>query len=226
MALISRFPAILFDFDGTLIDSAPEIAQALNALLKEYDRPPVTADQVRTFIGDGSSRLVERGFAATGGPVPADELAEAVKRYIAIYATVPADPDTIYPGVKETLGRLRDAGHKLALCTNKPESISRNLLDGLGLADMFTAVVGGDTLPQRKPQAEPLLHAIHGLGFSPDGAVMVGDNGNDVAAARAAGIPIVAVSYGYPRMPVSELGADRVIDRFADLPGALESLAG
>lgn len=224
MALHLRFPALVFDFDGTLIDSAPEIGQALNTLLEERGRPPVTDPQVRAFIGDGARRLVERGFAATGPALEDSDLTAAVRRYLDIYATVPADPGTIYPGVVETLERLRADGHRLALCTNKPEAISRELLAGLGMAHLFGAVVGGDTLPERKPRPEPLLHALHGLGLDPTGAVMVGDNANDVGAARAAGIPVIAVTYGYPRMKVEELGADLLTHRFADLPAALRSL--
>jgi len=221
-----RHPAVIFDFDGTLIDSAPEIGGALNRLLAERDRPPVTEAQVRRFIGDGAARLVQRGFAATGPALAEDEVTPAVARYLAIYADMPADPACLYPGVAETLEHLRTEGRSLALCTNKPEGISRSLLRDLRLGHLFGAVVGGDTLPQRKPAAEPLLAAIAGLGVRPDQAVMVGDNANDVGTARAAGVPVVAVSYGYPRMDPRELGADILIDRFADLPAALGRLSG
>lgn len=225
MRPIDRFPAILFDFDGTLIDSAPEIGAGLNGLLAERGRPPVTDAQVRQFIGDGAARLVERGFAATGAPLPADELPAAVARYLEIYADVPADPSCIYPGVLDGLRALADAGHAMALCTNKPEGISRALLPSLGMDGLFGAMVGGDTLPRRKPYADPLLHALSVLGLPADRAVMVGDNANDVGAARAASMPVVAVSYGYPRMDPADLGADALIDRFADLPSALQLLA-
>lgn len=225
MSTLARFPALLFDFDGTLIDSAPEIGAGLNGLLTERGRPPVTDDQVRRFIGDGAAKLVERGFAATGAPLPPGALADAVKRYLEIYAAVPAEPDSVYPGVIETLTILRTAGHRLALCTNKPEAISRALLPDLGLGGLFEVVVGGDTLPQRKPDPAPLLHALAQLGLPASGACMVGDNANDVNAARAAGMPVVAVSYGYPRMPPVALGADALIDRFAQLPQALGQLA-
>lgn len=225
MRLADRFPAILFDFDGTLIDSAPEISVGLNGLLAERGRPPVTDAQVREFIGDGAAKLVERGFAATGDPIAADDLPAAVARYLAIYADIPADPSCIYPGVIDGLKGLVDAGHRLALCTNKPEGISRALLPSLGMEGLFGAIVGGDTLHRRKPHADPLLHALDILGVSAAGAVMVGDNANDVGSARAAGLPVIAVSYGYPRMSPEALGADALIDRFSDLPDALQSLA-
>jgi phosphoglycolate phosphatase len=225
LRLSERFSAILFDFDGTLIDSAPEIGAGLNGLLAERGRPPVTDAQIRQFIGDGAARLVERGFAASGDPLPDDALAPAVARYLEIYAAVPADPGCIYPGVLDGLRALAAAGHRLALCTNKPEGISRSLLPALGMDGLFVAVVGGDTLPRRKPHADPLLHALGVMDLPAGRAVMVGDNANDVGAARAAGMPVVAVSYGYPRMAPERLGADALIDRFHDLPGALQSLA-
>jgi len=157
--------------------------------------------------------------------LPDDRLTAAVARYLAIYAELPADPASLYPGVDDTLRRLVADGHALGLCTNKPEAISRALLDGLGLGGLFGAVVGGDTLPRRKPDPAPLLLALRHLGASPAQGAMIGDSANDIQAARAAGLPVVAVSYGYARMPVADLGADHVIDRFADLPAALDRLA-
>jgi phosphoglycolate phosphatase len=219
------FQFILFDFDGTLIDSVPEIALALDALLAEYGRSPVGADQVRLMVGDGAARLVEQGFLATGGALPAGDQAAAVRRYLEIYASVPADVNCLYPGVVATLQQLAGQGCRMGLCTNKPEAISRQLLRSLGLAELLPVVIGGDTLRQRKPAPEPLWLALRQLGGTVDQAVMVGDNGNDVQSARAAGLPVIAVSYGYPRMPPAQLGADLLIDRFDQLPEALQSLA-
>ncbi len=219
MPTADRFPALLFDFDGTLIDSAPDIALALNRLLTESGRPTLTLDQVKGLIGDGAPRLVEQAMAVTG-----DDLARLTARYLEIYGALPADPACVYPGVAETLAALKQSGHRLALCTNKPAGISLELLPALGLGGLFDVVAGGDTAPRRKPHPDPLLWALDNLGCRPDQAVMVGDNGNDVAAARAAGIPVIAVAYGYPRMALTDLGADCIIDRFADLPGALAGL--
>lgn len=222
---VARFPALLFDLDGTLIDSAPEIQEALSHLLEERGLEPVSVDQVKMFIGDGSARLVERGYAANGITLDTAESKAATARYIEIYTDVKPDPATIFPGVRETLDSLRQAGHVLALCTNKPQAITKAILSDFGMAGLFGAVCGGDTLGTRKPSPEPLLWALDQLGQTPANGIMVGDNANDVAAARAAGVPVVAVSYGYPRMPVAELKADLVIDRFADLPDALANLA-
>lgn len=224
LATVTRFPALLFDFDGTLIDSAPDIALALNQLLAEQGRASLRLEQVKGLIGDGAPRLVEQAMVATGAPADAAELSMLTSRYLDLYATVPVDRSCVYPGVPETLRGLKAAGHRLALCTNKPAAISHDLLDRLGLGGLFDAIAGGDTAPRRKPHPDPLLWALERLGHGPDQAVMVGDNGNDVAAAKAAGMPVIVVAYGYPRMELAELGADRIIDRFADLPVALDLL--
>ncbi|PWC39411.1 phosphoglycolate phosphatase [Azospirillum sp. TSO35-2] len=215
---------VIFDLDGTLIDSAPDLGLALNRLLGEWGRRAVTDAMVRSFIGDGAPRLVARGFAATGGALPAAESGAALARFLDLYAALPADPACVYPGVPETLDRLAGAGHPIGLCTNKPLAITRTLLADLGLLPVFGAIVGGDSLPQRKPAPEPLLAVLAALGRPPAGAAMVGDGPNDVAAARAAGLLSIAVSYGYPQGDPADLPADRVIDRFTDLPGALEAL--
>lgn len=225
MSAITRFPAVIFDFDGTLIDSAPDIAKALNHVLAAAGRPVLPLDDVKMMIGDGAPVLVERGFAATGPALTGVALVTQQQQFMAIYADLPADPGCLYPGVIETLIALKAAGHRLGLCTNKPIAITRDLLPLLEMDRLFDAVVGGDTLAQRKPHPAPLLWAMERLGVGADAAVMVGDNANDVATARGAGIPVVAVSYGYPRMPVADLGADIIIDRFADLTEALTHLS-
>ncbi|WP_374449512.1 phosphoglycolate phosphatase [Stella sp.] len=220
-----RFPAIVFDFDGTLVDSADDLRTALNRLLAEAGLPPHPIAAVRRMIGDGVAKLVERGFAAAGRPVAADELAAQTRHFLAIYEPISADSTRPYPGVPETLAALVGAGHRLGLCTNKPERASRLMLARLGLDRFLSSVVGGDTLPVKKPDPAPLLAAIAGLGLSPSAALMVGDNEHDVATARAAGVPVVAVSWGYSRVPLAELHADATIDDFAELPAAIARLA-
>ncbi|MFS2014022.1 phosphoglycolate phosphatase [Azospirillum sp. CT11-132] len=220
---------VIFDLDGTLIDSAPHLGHALNRLLAERGRPAVTGEMLRSFIGDGPRPLVERGFAATGRALPAAEVGPAFARFLDLYAALPADPGSIYPGVPQTLARLADAGHSIGLCTNKPQAIARSLLAELGLLPFFGAIVGGDSLPQRKPAPEPLLAVLAALngpttGAPTSAAVMVGDGPNDVAAARAAGVASILVSYGYARGNPADLPADRLIHRFTDLPDALEAV--
>ena len=224
-----RFPyaALVFDFDGTLIDSAPDITRAVNQTLARYGRPPLTEAQVRTMIGDGSTMLLHQAFAATGEALDEETVKPVLATYLDIYQEDASDPSTPYPGVVETLNALAELGVKLGLCTNKPERITRKLLDQLGLAPLFGAVAGGDTLAVRKPDGRHPAWVLEQLGFGAgDRAAMIGDNANDVKAARAAGIPVIAMSYGYPRMPVSQLGADIILDRFMDLPDALRRLAG
>lgn len=215
------FPALIFDFDGTLIDSAGEIAQGLNALLAETGRPALSLERVRSFIGDGAATLVERAFAATGGP--AGDPPAMVRRYLELYEEMAGAPEQIFPEVADTLAALRHAGHRLGLCTNKPERATRKLLGLLGMDGLFDSVAGGDTLAQRKPDPAPVRHVLSELGGGP--GVMIGDNHNDVASGHGAGLPVIVLSYGYPRVPPHELGAELVIDRFGDLPDALARLA-
>lgn len=215
---------IVFDLDGTLVDSVGSITAALNRLLAEEGLPPVEAAAVTDMVGDGALKLLERGFAAAGRTVDQPDLPALFKRYVPMLEVAPPAPADLYPGVRETLDRLVAAGCRLAVCTNKPYGPAIEALRAIGLDDVVGAVIGGDSLPERKPKAEPLLAAVRALGGDPAAAVMVGDNANDVGAARAAGMPVIAVSYGYPRMEPAKLGADILIDRFADLPDALERL--
>ncbi|PWC33005.1 phosphoglycolate phosphatase [Azospirillum sp. TSO35-2] len=222
------FSALVFDLDGTLIDSAPDMTRVLNRTLAEFDRPPLTEAQVRTMVGDGSAMLVRQAFAASGAPLTDDAVEPVLRHYLDTYYDDDERP-VLYPDVAETLAALSDRGVRLGLCTNKPERITRKLLGLLGLEPLFGAVAGGDTLPVKKPDGRHLTWVLDRLGVAGDQAAqhaaMIGDNANDVKAARAAGVPVVAMSYGYPRMPVAELGADLVLDHFADLPDGLVRLA-
>jgi len=210
--------AVIFDLDGTLVDTAPDLGGALNRLLAEHGRPPIGADGIRRMIGDGAAKLVERGFAATGGlPVALPSL---VERFLAIYEPNIAETSRPFRGVVETLKRLNDAGLRLAVCTNKPDEATRRLLAALDLDRYFAAVSGGD-VPARKPDARHLLGVLQQLGSQPSRSLMVGDSTNDVAAARNAGVPVVVVSFGYTAIPATRLGADAVIDDFGVLPEML-----
>lgn len=214
--------ALVFDLDGTLVDSAPDLQAALNETLREIGKPPLALEAVRGMIGDGTAALVARGLAASG--VQADALAERLPRFLAIYEAAPVARTRPYPGVPQVLAALVSDGRRLAICTNKPQAATVAVLRGLGLDGFFSAVIGGDVLPVRKPHPGHLLGAVKELAATAEDAVMVGDNENDVAAAKAAGIPVVLVRYGYARVALSELAADIQIDEFSGLPGALAAI--
>lgn len=216
--------AALFDLDGTLADSAASIAVALNRLLAEIDRPALPVSAVADMVGDGAALLLERAFAASGDPVAGAAFEALLARYLVHLEATPPAPEAIFPGVPAALDRLTAAGWRLAVCTNKPEAATHAALRSLGLEGRFGAVIGGDTLPRRKPDPDPLLAALERLEVPAGRAVMVGDNRNDALAAQAAGLPVVLVTFGYSHHPLSSLGAAALIDRFADLPEQLDRL--
>jgi phosphoglycolate phosphatase len=205
--------------DGTLVDSLPDLLRAMNVFLAELGRPLATSRDIREWVGDGATVLVERGLIATGG-VPDRPLSVLVRRYIEHYTGHAVEKTQPYPGVRQTLETLKAAGHSLGVCTNKPYALSMEVLIGLGLDSLFAAVLGGDSLSVKKPNPDHLRATLTAMGADGRRAVMVGDSGNDIAVARAAGIPVIAVGFGYARVDPRELGADVVIDDFAALPQA------
>lgn len=223
--LLSRISAIAFDLDGTLIDSAPDVARALNLTLAAFDRPALTLERVRTLVGDGATALLRDAWAVGGATLDDERLPAVLERYLGFYDSLDVDPAVLYPGAPETLALLAAQGLRLGLCTNKPERITLKVVEALGLAPLFAVVACGDALPFRKPDPRHLAWTLERMGAAPENAVMVGDNSHDMSVARALGVPAVAVSYGYPRMPLAEIGADVIIDRIADLPAVLDRLA-
>jgi len=215
---LSRPTAVVFDLDGTLVDTAPDLGAALNRLLAEHDRPGLALSEIRTMIGDGAAKLVERGFSASGG-YPVDP-ASLVSRFLVLYERSVADLSRPFEGTMDMLQRLTDSGLLLGVCTNKPARPTRQVLAALGLERYFVAVAAGDG-PARKPDPRHLLGVVEDLGAKPAATLMVGDSTNDVQAARAAGAQSVVVTFGYTAIPPHELGADAVIERFADLPGLI-----
>lgn len=213
--------AVVFDLDGTLIDSASELRTALNRALGALGRRPLSHREVTAMIGDGIVRLTERALAATGAPLADQALDRAVGSVRDAYAEMP--PSALYGGARETLADLADRGLALALCTNKPIDATRQILDQLGLAELFQAVAGGDSYPTKKPDPMPIRGLLAQLGVAPTRAVMVGDSSNDIHAGRAAGLTTVAVTYGYSLIPPHELGADMVVDRLADVMTVLRA---
>ncbi len=223
-----RAPVLLCDLDGTLVDSLPDLAAAIGELLDGEGRPCLAPEAVAAMVGDGVPKLIERALAATGGVPPAAALAALVARYMPIYEARLTELTRPYPGAIETLRALKAAGWRLAVCTNKPEAPSRAIVAGLGFEGLFEAVSGGDSLAVKKPDPGHLLGLLEVLGVAPGvapgAAVMLGDSANDILAARAAGLPSIAIAHGYGGIPARELGADRVIESFAELPAALAAL--
>ncbi|MBZ6075813.1 phosphoglycolate phosphatase [Microvirga puerhi] len=212
--------AILFDLDGTLVDSARDLQSATNALLAGEGLREISLGETKAMVGDGVTKLVERALLATGGDVT--RLAALTRRFLEIYEANPARHTRSYPGVQGVLEDLHRCGLRLGVVTNKPLVATMDILKALGLADFFGVVVAGDVLAERKPHPAPLLHALERLDISPGEALMVGDNYHDVQAARAAGMRIIAVTYGYSHKPHSDLGADALIATMPDLLAILK----
>ncbi len=211
-----RYPpvrAVMFDLDGTLLDSAPDLACAANRMLAALGLPGRDPELLATFIGKGITRLVERTLAGSlEGAADAPLVARALPLYERFYEEESGRNTSVFPGVTEGLEMLAREGVPLACITNKSERFTHALLDQTGLAHFFRTVVGGDTLPRRKPDPLPFLHACERLGVAAREALMVGDSQNDVAGARAAGCPVVCVPYGYREgMPVDALGSDAIV---------------
>ncbi|MGI4950379.1 MAG: phosphoglycolate phosphatase [Janthinobacterium lividum] len=210
---------LLLDLDGTLVDSVPDLLSSINRMMAARGLAGFTAPEVTAMVGDGAAALVGTVMAARGlGASAAD-----VDAFIADYTAHASAETRPYAGVPETLGRLREDGWRLGVCTNKPVEAARRLLEALGLAGQFAAIGGGDSYPMRKPHPGHLLHLIAAMGATPDDAIMVGDHHNDVLAAAGAGLPCIFAAWGYGPMKMSE-GAAAVAQRVTDLPELLARL--
>lgn len=186
-------PTMLLDLDGTLVDSVPDLADALNRLLAAHGQPPLDQAAVAGFVGDGVAALVQRGFAARAIAMPSG----AVEAFLADYTPRSAERTRAFPGVPEMLVALRAQGWRLAVCTNKPEAAARAVLDQLGLASLIDGLGGGDSFAVRKPDPGHLHATLARLGGDASRAVMLGDHANDVVAARAARMPVIFAGWGY-----------------------------
>jgi len=220
---------IIFDLDGTLVDSAPDLTEALNRVLADQGLPSVELAAVRHMIGDGAVKLIERGFAAAGLAFDGNLPQDLRQSFLDHYEDCMTDKTRPFPGVIEALEHLAGEGLRMAVCTNKPAAMSEVILDRLGLDRFFDALLGGDSLAVTKPDPAPLYAAIKGAGGEvvsgeASGAVMIGDSHTDVATARAAGTPVVVVSFGYTRIAPRDLGADAVIDHYDELIPTLGAL--
>ncbi len=217
---------IAFDLDGTLVDTAPDLIGTLNALLKAEGIAPLPLADARPFIGRGARWLIERGFSAAGAPLAAERVPALFDRFIAYYLAHIADESVPFPGVVAALERLKAAGAKLCVCTNKRTDLSVALLAAVGLDGHFDAVIGADAAPAIKPDPRHLMTAVDALGGTAARTVMVGDAATDAGAARAAGAHLVLVSFGYTETPAQELGPDILIHHFDELPEACARLLG
>ena len=217
-------PTVVCDLDGTLVDSAPDLAGALNTVLSEQGIPEVPYEDIRLLVGEGALALVRRAIARSGRPEPRD-LARLHARFLDVYGARLTRESRTYPGVPETLGALARRGHPLAVCTNKPEALARRMLDELGLDCFGEAVVGGDTFCYRKPDSRALEAAVEKAGGALGRSLLIGDSRTDVETARNAGVPAILVTYGYRTDSVEALSPDFVVDEFAAAAGLIRRLA-
>ena len=215
---------IVFDLDGTLVDTAPDLIGSLNVLFAREGLAPIALNEGRSMIGGGVKPLIERGLATQGRALMAAQLDALYAGFVTHYAEHIADSSRPYPGVEAALDVLAARGCRFAVCTNKLAWLSVRLLDRLGLSQRFVAICGQDTFGVQKPDPVVLRRTIAAAGGDLADAVMVGDSITDIRTARAAGVPVVAVDFGYTDVPVSELDPDRVISHFDALPEAIGSL--
>ncbi len=208
---------IAFDLDGTLVDTAPDLIGTLNVLLKEEGLPALPLLDARPFIGRGARWMIQRGFEAAGAPLDEARTSRLFDRFIGYYFDHIADESRPFPGVEAALDGLKAAGARLAVCTNKRTDLSRALLDALDLTRRFDAVVGSDATPAIKPDPRHLTAAVAAAGGSMAKALLVGDAATDAGAARAAGAPLILVSFGYTEIPAHELAPDLLIHHFDEL---------
>ena len=223
--IASRFDTIVYDLDGTLIDSARDMCVAVSAVLADHGLPPISDEDARRFMGEGSKITMRRAFAKAGRTLDEAELSAVTREFVRYYEADPVSHTSAFAGVPEVVARFARLGLKQGVCTNKFERPSRMILEHLKLMPPISDVAGADTFPVRKPDPKHILMLVERMGGSPDRTVMVGDSIHDVEAAHGAGLPAVLVSWGYTDRPASELGAEAVIQKFDGLPKALEQIA-
>ena len=217
-------PVAVFDLDGTLADTAPDLIASLNAVLAAQGWNPLPLAKARDMIGAGGRVLIERGLESEGVEVTPARLETLYHAFLAHYEDHLVDESRLFPGVTEVLDALREAGFALAVCTNKIEAHSVQLLEALGIADRFAAICGRDSFLYYKPDPRHLTLTIERAGGDPARAVMVGDSRTDIVTAKAAGVPVIGVTFGYTDTPVRDLDPDRVVDDFADVTAVVQEL--
>ena len=215
---------IAFDLDGTLVDTAPDLIGALNAVLEEERLPSVPPDAARYLVGYGARALLKRGFAMAERAWETEQEKRLIERFVDLYFARIAEESRPFPGLVEALDSMEAAGARFVVCTNKRTDLSLALLEALGLLGRFGAVVGADAAPAPKPDGRHVEASVSAVGGDMRRALMIGDSEADVGAARNAGVPVVAVSFGYCDGPVEALGADALIHGFDELPDVAERL--
>jgi phosphoglycolate phosphatase len=216
--------AIIFDLDGTLVETSDEIWRALNHVLETSGRAPVPLEQALSYVGHGSRILIERGFRATGAPVDPAILDGLVARFIAFYESHIGETSRPYPGLIAFLERCQREGIKMAVCTNKFEGLSVKLLAALGMSHFFGAIIGPDTIGIRKPDPRPYREALSRMGAANARSLMIGDSETDILTARAAGVPVIAVPFGYTPEPVASFKPDAVVGHYDEMWVAVQTL--
>jgi phosphoglycolate phosphatase len=215
---------VVFDLDGTLVDTAPDLINALNYILVREGMPPVPLHSARTMIGAGVRRLIERGLELDGRAVEIEDITRLTGDFIDYYAAHIADASRPFEGLEGALDDLAARGYRFAVCTNKLEWLSKLLLDRLGLSARFSAICGADTFGVSKPDPAILRQTVARAAGDLSSTVMVGDAGPDIGVARRAGVPVIGVAFGYTEVPMADLKPDVLIGHMSDLPAALEGL--
>jgi phosphoglycolate phosphatase len=223
--IASRFDTVIYDLDGTLIDSAKDMQMAVSHVLADHGLAAVTEDDVRNYMGQGSKVTMGKAFGKYGRQLDDDALSAVTREFVRYYEADPVSHTTAFAGVTEVIAGFARMGLKQGVCTNKFERPSRMILEHLKLMPPISDLAGADTFPVRKPDPKHILMLLERMGGTPGRAVMVGDSIHDVEAAHGAGLPAVLVSWGYTDRPASELGAEMVIQKFDGLPDALQQIA-
>ena len=215
---------VVFDLDGTLVDTAPDLINALNFILDREGLPPVPLHSARNMIGAGARKLIERGLELEGRNATPSDITRLTDDFISYYAEHIADSSRPFEGLERALDDLAGLGYRLAVCTNKLEWLSKRLLDRLNLSSRFAAICGADTFGIAKPDPGILRQTVARAGGELSLAIMVGDAGPDIGVARRAGIPVIGVSFGYTEVPIADLKPDRVIHHMSELGAAIKDL--
>ena len=224
MIMITLLRTLVFDLDGTLVDTAPDLINSLNFVLDREGLPPVPLHKARNMIGGGARKLIERGLEAEGRAASTDDIIRLTGDFIDHYAENIAVASRPFEGLEAALDDLQSQGFRFAVCTNKLEWLSKRLLDQLDLSSRFAAICGADTFGVSKPDPVILRQTVARAGGQLSSTIMVGDAGPDVGVARRAGIPVICVEFGYTDIPVADLKPDRLIGHMRDLPAAVASL--